>query len=544
MVSRSSKSPFLSVTPLGGVGEIGSNCTVFENDENLVIVDYGILFPYEDFFDINYLIASLESIKETTKKVSIFITHGHEDHIGAIAHINKVFPDAEVHAPKFAERLIRKKLHMAGQTAKVSIYNESTALDFGNFEIHPIAVTHSIPDTYGLIVKAKNGNFSILFISDFKFDLNPLYERPFNTEKIQDLFAQSRKNICMIDSTNILSEGKTLSERDLVEDLAELVRSPKRLFFTLFSSNIHRLRTLMTLAQDHGKRIVPIGRSVRHYLESANECGLFGEEFGVLRDEKEIQDPGSKKNIYILTGCQGDHFGALRRVACGEHKFLEPGAEDVFIFSSKPIPGNESKIYRIYNQLTEKGASIITYKDKRVHASGHPGQEDLKQLYDAIEPDVIIPIHGESYFLKKHLEFINRSTRAQGLWLQNFHRIALSSEGEISSQAFEPEQPTIIHGKSLVIEREAISKRRKMACNGICFISLDRKTRKLELTTSGLPQFLDKDIEKISNLIKGQLSKKLMERDVEAISEEVRIFARNLFNNFLGYKPVTLVHVL
>lgn len=543
-MTKGSKSPYITITPLGGVGEIGSNCTIIENETEMVIVDYGILFPYEDFFDINYLIVPLEKIKDTEKKVTVFITHGHEDHIGAIVHLNQVFPNAQIHAPKFAEKLMRRKLQNAGQAANIAVYTTETVLEFSNFNIHPIQVTHSIPDTYGLVISAQNKSFSALFISDFKYDLNPLYEVPFEVEKIKKLFSQTHKNYCFMDSTNILKGGKTPSERDLTDDLGELVKSNNRVFITLFSSNIHRLRTIFILAQEAGKRVVPIGRSIKHYIESAKECGLFGDELSILRSEAEVKDPKSNKFVYILTGCQGDHFGALRRVATGEHKFLKPDTGDLFIFSSKPIPGNEKKIYRLYNTLTESGAEVVTSSDKLVHASGHPGKEDLRQLYKELSPDVIIPIHGESYFLKKHCEFIEDEGFGKSYYLNNYDKAIFSANGEIETDHNPKDDPVIIHGKSIPLEREAISKRRKVACNGSCFISIDSKSRKLSLTTLGLPVAIEDDLQKITNLIKGQLGKKLMQRDHDFISEEIRIFTRNLFQNFLGYKPVTTVHIL
>ncbi|MCO4755816.1 MAG: ribonuclease J, partial [Bacteriovoracaceae bacterium] len=447
----------LTLTPLGGVGEIGSNCTVIENENSLTIIDYGILFPYEDFFDINYLVASLDSIKDTKKSVSIFITHGHEDHIGAICHLMEVFPNATIRAPNFAIKLMRVKLHKAGMAAKIEQYNESTILDFDNYEIHPVAVTHSIPDTYGLVIQEKKNAFSVLFISDFKFDLKPLYEEPFNYQKIQSLFKDSAKRICMIDSTNILNQGRTLSESEVVDDLSELIALPRRIFITLFSSNIYRLKTIFLLAQKHGKRVVPIGRSVHHYIESAKECGFFGDEIKVLRREEEVKNAKSSEYLYILTGCQGDHFGALRRVVSGEHKFLAPLPNDLFIFSSKPIPGNEKKIVRIYNQITEKGADLITARDKQIHASGHPSQLDLQALYGKIAPDLVIPIHGESYFLRKHVEFVESNNIAQALFVNNFEKIQISNDAQVELVSMESEDPTIIHGKALPIEREAIS---------------------------------------------------------------------------------------
>lgn len=538
-------SPYLSVTPLGGVGEIGSNCTVFENDEEMVIVDYGILFPYEDFFDIDYLIADLETIKNTDKKVTIFITHGHEDHIGAIVHINKVFPNAIIHAPQFAEKLMRRKLQEQGQAAQIQTYTEKDELEFKNFTIHPVKVTHSIPDTYGLIVHEKNGAFNILFISDFKYDLDPLYEAPFNAKKIKDLFSSGAKNFAMMDSTNILNPGSTPSEKDLVPALSEIVGQDRRIFITLFSSNIHRLRTIFNLAKEKKKRVVTIGRSIKSYVEVAKECGLFGDELSVLMDEREVTDPQSKRHIYLLTGCQGDHFGALRRVSSGEHKYLSPQEDDLFVFSSKAIPGNEKKVNRIYNVLTEAKAQVITNRDALVHASGHPSQEDLAALYKEISPDVIIPIHGESYFLRKHVEWIKDNELAsEAHYIHNFTKLCFDQKGEMKLEKIEEDSPLIIHGNKMIIEREAISKRRKLACNGACFISVDSKSRRLALTTSGLPNSLDNNLGKITNLVKGQLSKKLMTKDEDYIAEEIRVFTRNLLKNFLGYRPIVFVHIL
>ena len=544
MTNERSTTASFTLTPLGGVGEIGSNCTVIENDSSITIIDYGILFPYEDFFDINYLIPSIESIKNTQKKVTVFITHGHEDHIGAIVHLMEVFPSATIHAPRFAKKLIRTKLHQAGVSGKIEEYSEETVLDFEGYKIHPIAVTHSIPDTYGLIIRDKDKAFSVLFISDFKFDLNPLYEKPFNYQKIQTLFKDTAKNVCLIDSTNILNEGSTHSERDLIDDLSELIALPRRKFITLFSSNIYRIKTILTLALKHGKRVVPIGRSIHHYIESAKECGFFSDELSVLRREEEVTDPTSSKYVYLLTGCQGDHFGALRRVVADEHKFLSPNEGDLFIFSSKSIPGNEKKVTRIYNQITEKGADLITAKDKLIHASGHPSQRDLLEFYKRISPDLVIPIHGESYFLKKHVEFVESNKISSALYINNFKRLIFERNGEVVIDDTEMEQPILIHGNYMSIEREAISRRRKMACNGVCFVSINSKSKTIELTVEGLPESINQKLDKIQALAKGQLSKKLMERDTAQIKEEVRIFTRNLFKNFLGYKPITVVHIV
>ena len=530
----------LIIQPLGGVGEIGSNCTLFETPKAKIFVDYGILFPYEEFFNISYLAVNLENVEDDGKEIHIIITHGHEDHIGAIFLLLTKFPNSKLYAPKFASLLIRKKLSERGIPARIELFDTETKIEIDNHTVHPIHVTHSIPDTYGLLFQDNKLYNSTLFISDFKFDLKPLYEKPFDFEKIKELFSKTKNNISLLDSTNILNPGRTLSESELVDDLKGIMTTDKRIFITLFSSNIYRIRTINNIAKDLGKKIVLVGRSIKHYISCAEECNLIDTD-NIIEDEKSIKNYNNNY-IYILTGCQGDHFGALRRVADNEFKGINIDANDLFIFSSKPIPGNEKKINRIYNKITEKGAEIITSRDFNVHASGHPSQKDLEDLYSKINPKLVIPIHGESYFLRKHKEFCERL----GIDSQTFGNFSQLVVHEDTLKFFDNDvdDPVIYHSKDLELDRPAISKRRKIAINGACFISLSKKDRDLEITTLGLPAwFSNKEIQ-IYKLTKGQLSKKLMTKDDEDIAEEIRVFVRNLINNFLGYKPICVVQVL
>jgi ribonuclease J len=289
---------------------------------------------------------------------------------------------------------------------------------------------------------------------------------------------------------------------------------------------------------------VAVGRSLISYFETASETGLIGDEGSIFNREDQIQDFSSTKNIYLLTGCQGDHFGALRRVTSAEHKHLKPKDNDLFIFSSKAIPGNEKKITRIYNNISEAGGEVITSRDKLVHASGHPSQEDLLSFYKEITPDYIIPIHGESYFLEKHSQFIKQHKLGKPFKFTNNDILFIDTEGKPSIQDNPKSEPILIHSKELVIERKAISARRKIATQGSIFVSLDLNTRNLELSYKGLPSLIDDHLDKIVSLIKGQLSKRLLRQSHEEISEEIRIFTRNLFNSYLFYKPITTVHIL
>lgn len=533
----------MSITPLGGVGEIGSNMTVFETAEEYLIVDYGILFPYEDFFDINYLIVDFSQL-DPAKKTILFFTHGHEDHIGAVIHIINQFPNVEFYAPRFATALIRKKLNERNLSQKITTYREDDIIPFGDFELHPVHVTHSIPDTFGIILKTKNDDLSLLFISDFKYDLNPLYEKPFNIEKVKALFSTAKKRFCFLDSTNILNPDKTISESDLIEDLDFLIGKNKRTFITLFSSNIWRLRTILELSKKHNRYVVPIGRSIRSYLETAQEVGLLTLDDSVFRDINQVTNFNDPKLLLLLTGCQGDHLGALRRVSSGDHKQLKLNEHDQVIFSSKAIPGNEKKIGRICNDISTKGTEIITARDYKIHASGHPGQKDLQELISEINPTHYIPIHGETFFLNKHIDFVKKYTNADPILIGNFTSLHIKDDFTYSTEVLTPLEPKIIHGNALVIEREKISERRKMACTGTIFISVSKKSRSISLTHKGLPNFVNEYEDTFYNILSDLAFIDQKNKKEDDLAEKVRIKARQLYNNILGYKPITMVHVV
>lgn len=531
----------LKIYPFGGVGEIGSNMTVFETLNHIVIIDYGILFPYDDFFDINYLIADTTQI-DREKKITLFITHGHEDHIGAVPHILTEIPEIEVIAPAFAALLIREKLNRRKMNKSITIYEEDAQFKFDQYTLHPIHVTHSIPQTYGLVFHSED--FSTLFISDFKYDLNPSFERPFNTEKIKELFGKSKTTLAMLDSTNILVDGKTLSESDLLPDLEKIISRKKRTFITLFSSNTYRVKNIFELCAKHGKKIITIGRSIQRYLDCAHEAKILNLEEYPIVDLEAVSNYDDPNNVYIVTGSQGEHLGAARRIINGDQKNISLKPEDCFVFSSKPIPGNEKKIYQLYNKLAQKDVEIITFKDMKVHASGHPGKEDLKALVEAIKPDTIVPIHGESYFLNKHIDFIeNFFPNIKTIPLKNFSGIEYLN-GKISPLIFDEIEPHLIHGNDKVIEREKISERRKMACNGVVFVALNHKTKNINIQTKGLPKEVDVYLPKIKDLIEFTAFEENKSRDYDYTVEQVRVKIRQLYKTLLGYKPITMVQMV
>ena len=536
------KNKYFSVLPIGGVEEIGSNMTMIRTEHEDIVIDCGMLFPYEECFDINYLIPDF-SLLDASRFTSIIITHGHEDHIGALSHLLKAFPDITVYATKFTLHLIHKKLEEHKITFQYKLYDPGSELNFKGVDVFPVHVNHSIPETCGLIVRSKDRHWGALYISDFKVDLESKHEMPIDFKRIKEKLSECKETAYFMDSTNILYDGKTTSEGELLTDLKALMdRDEDRIFITLFASNVHRMNAIANMAIESGRKVVIMGRSLKTYMDSAFETGHSNIPGDNLYQPDQAKGLTGKMLVF-LSGCQGDFLSALRRFSFGEDGTFKPKEGDLVVFSSKVIPGNEKKIYRIYNKLTEFGATIITASDHLIHASGHPGREDLHMLLKNFTPNFYFPIHGESYFLKKHYEFIKASyPQVSAHLIYNYQEVILG-DGTIKIEEHEAKEPRLIHGKSLEIEKTQISQRRKMATQGAVFISYHRTMGHIEITTLGLPLMAQDLIENLKRKLLEQIRKDLVSREEGYFKDQLKISARQFYNNFLGYKPMTEVHL-
>lgn len=541
------KQPRIKIKPVGGVGQIGSNMTLIQGKKDTIIIDAGILFPYEDFFDIDYLIPNLDTIPEPSHLV---ITHGHEDHIGAVLHVVKKFPKIKVLASPFTAGLIRKKLEFNHHPYPITEYRHYDQLGFNDFTIDPIHVNHSIPETVGLLIKDIQEEIGFFFISDFKIDFKTIYERPFDFEKLIKHSKNLKKRVLLCDSTNITSSTKeTPSENDLIPILDGIFsEAESRIFITCFSSNIHRLMTFISLCKKHNKKLIPHGRSMISYLNTANELGMIPDFQSVVKMAESFT--GSDENVVVLlSGCQGDFRGTFRRFCVGEDSQFKPRPTDTVVLSSKPIPGNEKKISLLVNKLSEAGCHVITSQDKLIHVSGHPGRNDLKMLYEKYNPTDIVPIHGESYFIREHIEFVKEVfPSAIPHYFLNNDELVVKEDLKIEVHDGETIEPVIIHGKGIVLEREKISERRKLACNGSVFISLKltstrAKVEKFSFNFLGLPNLVTDNQEKFKRFLENYFIQ-ISFKDEEKTNEELRVAVRRYFDQILGYKPTTTIHIL
>lgn len=541
------KKNYLKIEPVGGIGQIGSNMTLIQGENDTVLIDAGILFPYEDFFDIDYLIPDLSSIATPTHLV---ITHGHEDHIGAVLHVIKQFPNIKVLASPFTAALIRKKLEFNHNPYPITEYRHYDQLGFKDFTIDPIHVNHSIPETHGLLIRDHKEEFGLFFISDFKIDYKTIYERPFDFEKLIKLSKNLKRKVLLADSTNISSNTlKTPSEADIIPVMDEIIQgADKRIFITCFSSNIHRLMTFISLAKKHGRKVVPHGRSMISYLNTANELGMIPDFDSVVK-LPEALTPNQDNIIVLLSGCQGDFRGTFRRFCMGEDSTFKPRPDDLVLLSSKSIPGNEKKISLLMNKLAEVGIKIITSQEKLIHVSGHPGRDDLIHLYEKFQPTDIVPIHGETSFIRAHIEHIKKNfPSANAHYFLNFDSMLVSEDLKLKIEQGEKHDPIIIHGKQIVLEKEKVSERRKLACNGSVFVSLKvskslTDVEKISFTLQGLPGAVTKNEDKFRRFLENYFVQ-ISFKDMDKTTEELRIAIRRYFDAILGYKPQTFIHIL
>ncbi|MCB9060435.1 MAG: ribonuclease J [Halobacteriovoraceae bacterium] len=532
--------------PLGGLGQIGSNMMQVLTPKSNLIIDAGILFPNDDFFDIDYLIPDYRAIIGIP--TDIIITHGHEDHIGAISHFCMAFPNANLWASSFTAELINAKLSYAKIYKAISIFEEKSVIEFKDIEIHPIHVNHSIPQTFGLLLKDKKNDFGAFYVSDFKVDKKTKYEAFFNFKKLNSLSKKLKHRILLPDSTNITSKRRrTLSESDLIDDLKKVISAKKnRIFITTFSSNLHRIQTIINIATKEKRWLIPYGRSMVNYIEAGLKCQIIKDPKNIIKqsDDNSINKDSA---IILLSGCQGDFYGTFRRVSYGHDKLFVPDKKDTFIISSKAIPGNEKNVNNVLNQLAEIGVEIYTSDLGKFHASGHAGIDDLQELYDQYEPHDIIPIHGETIFIRRHIKNIKKKTKSNYHFLLNYHQLIFKNDyTTMNIPPKEEFKPLFINQKSGVIEKETINERRKLATQGTVLLSstFQSPSSVFKMQMFGLPKFLNDEESEIDYQIAEIIAKHKKTSRTSDLEEKIRVDLRRFFVNKYSIKPIVFIHFL
>ncbi len=388
---------------LGGLGEVGKNmyCVMHENE--IVITDVGITFPEGELMGVDYVIPDFTFLKKNESKIkALFITHGHEDHIGGIPFLLQTVNIPVIYAPNQAIGLIRKKLEDRNITYKnLIVYDEKTKVKFKNITVEFFRTTHSIPDSHGICITTPNG--VVVTTGDFKFDLTPIGPMA-NLHKMAEI-GKRGVTLLMSDSTNALNEGMSASESKVDNALSEIFKREKgRIIIATFASNIYRLKHIVDTCKRNGRKITTFGRSMENNIEISIEGGYIkNKEIFISADEANHLPPD--KVCLLCTGSQGEPLAALSRIADGSHKQIKLQPDDVVIFSSSAIPGNALSISRTINKLYLKGVRVFTNTSlSDIHTSGHGSEEELKLMLRLMRPKYFMPFHGEYRMLKRHAD--------------------------------------------------------------------------------------------------------------------------------------------
>ncbi len=397
--------PGVRILPLGGLGEIGKNMTVVEHDGRIVIVDTGLMFPTAEMHGIDLVLPDFSWLRDRADDVeAIVLTHGHEDHVGALPYVLREIGVPEViYGGSLTIGLVRSKLEEHRlRDVPLEVLEPGDPVDLGPFELELVHMAHSIPDARAVALRTELG--LVLITGDYKFDQTPVDGRPADVPRLAELGGEGVLCLCG-DSTNADRPGIAPSESSVGPALLDTFsRCPGRIIVTSFASNVHRVQQVIDAAAELDRKVALVGRSMRKNFNIAANLGLAGAPKGILIQPREIEDFPDDRVIAISTGSQGEPLSALRRMAYADHRDVELHDGDTVVFSATPIPGNERSINETIDRIFSIGAQVITAADAPIHASGHGWQEELKLMLNLTKPRYVMPAHGDHRRLKLHAD--------------------------------------------------------------------------------------------------------------------------------------------
>ena len=543
--------------PLGGSGEIGMNMNLFSygklNNQKWLIVDIGVTFADDTLPGIDLIYPDPGFIIDKKDDLlGIILTHAHEDHIGAIAHI---WPQLKcnIYATPFTSVLIKEKF----KEKKIEIGNNLKIVDLngtvklGPFKIEFITLTHSILEPNGLSIETPVG--TILHTGDWKCDPNPLIGNTINEKRLKQIGAQGvLAMIC--DSTNIFNPGRAGSELDVRQSLLKIMQNKnKRIIVTSFASNVARMETIFYCAKKIERQISLVGRSMHRIYKAARQCGYLKNVIDPI-DSREAKKISREKIVYLCTGSQGEPMGAMMRIAHYVHPDVFIEKDDTVIFSSKIIPGNEKKLYSLHNQLVKNGIEVISEENEFVHVSGHPNQEDLKDMYNWVKPKAIIPVHGEHRHMMEHINFAKEMQVPYPVQIENGDIVQIYPGNEPHVVDKAPVGRMYIDGNiSISEDAQSLKERKNLANNGYLEVTIiinnkGKVIKKPFFSFKGLPiesqndDFifdLEDEVKKTSRTFPLNNTKQ-----ENILIEELKKNCRKLVKEKTGKKPYTNINLV
>ena len=537
--------------PLGGTGEIGMNCNLYgygvKGKRDWLMVDLGVTFGRSDTPGVELITPDISYIaKQKDRLLGLVLTHGHEDHIGAVAHLWTEL-QCPIYATAFTASLVQGKLREMGidDIAKIHIIEPNGSLSLGPFDMEFIGLTHSIAEMQAIAIKC--GGKTYLHTGDWKIDPNPVIGQASNLDRLKEL-GDAGVEAVICDSTNVLSPGRSGSEADVADGLSAVIAEQKgRVIVTTFASNVARLASIGRAAKLNDRHVVLAGRGMHRIYNVARETGYL-DDFPSPVSEEDAGYLPPEKLLILCTGSQGESRAALARLVNDQHQHLTADKGDTVIFSSKMIPGNEIEIMALQNQLARRGIRVIVARGTDIHVSGHPCRDELCDMYDLIRPKTVIPVHGEARHLVAHAELAKSLGVDHALVIENGMMVQLAPGGPSHIDTV-PSGRMYLDGKILVSSKGASSDaRRKLSHVGVVSVAMGvdatgRIQGAPKVSLSGLPE-RDRDGIKLSDWVLEAIELSIPdngritpERAIEAISQRIR----RILSRQWGKKPV--VHV-
>ncbi len=541
--------------PLGGCGMFGCNLNLYGYRDKWIMVDFGMGFASEYFPGIDILLPDVDFVNSLGDDLlGIFITHGHEDHIGAIQYLwNRI--KKPIYATKFnMERIISavSEKPWGNQTLLKEVPLGGT-VELGDFTVDFINVAHSIPESSSLAISVKDFG-TVLNMGDWQIDENPV------EGSITDMkgFSELENVVALIgDSTNVMYEGRSTSERSTKASFLEIFPTLEGIIaVTCFSTNVARLNSIAEAANKIGRKVCLVGRSINKIDEIARKCGYL-QGVDPFINEMEAEDLNSYEVVYVCTGSQGERLSALTRIAKGEHPRVKFGKDTTVFFSSKDIPGNERAIGAVQNNLTALGCKVITVRDENIHSSGHPCCDELRTMYKAVKPRSVIPVHGEHMFLEKHSELAKELNLACNVIPADGDVLEISSDGKVKKVDEVKAGLLAVDGDNRIVavDNEAIMDRRRVMYHGSAFITVvinykaELMSRPL-VTPLGLLDETSKEDRRIINEIVGVAEEsirnlpKSARDDDDGIADIIRVNVRKFLREKFGRNPQVKIHLV
>ena len=538
--------------PLGGLGEFGMNCMALRWQDDIIVIDAGLMFPEEELLGVDIVVPDISYLIENRSKVkAILLTHGHEDHIGGLPWILSEL-NVPVYGTEFTLAYVEGKLeeHRLLDNADLIEMLPGKRFTLGPFSIMPIRVTHSLVDCVALAIHTPVG--VVLHTGDFKVDLSPPDGKPFDLHSFAELGKQGV--LCLLqDSTNVDRPGYTPSERAVRPRLDEIfAQTKKKLFFSCFSSSIHRIRVAMELAHKHGRKVAIIGRSLDNSTEIAQDLGYLDLPQGLIINPGQIRDMAPDKVCIMISGTQGEPMSALSRAAVNNHKFAKIDAGDTVLLSSRVIPGNEKGIYRMIDHLERRDAKVIHDDGTAglIHVSGHGSQEELRLMINLVRPKFFIPVHGDYRHLKRHAELAgSMGVVEKVILLEDGDVLELDKNTAVKNGKVTTGRVCIDSGGSIdVVEDVVIRDRQHLSEDGIVLpiIAINKRTGKVENTPEivmrGFAIQDDKLVAESRNVVQRTLDNSSAEEkaDYAIIKEKIRNDLKRYIQKQTSRRPLIM----